>query len=59
MSCNPELCASCGEISFGILRDLCPSCREFPLENLICREILAECLGCKKCKQEGEIKCLS
>ena len=28
MSCTPEFCASCGEYSFGVLRDLCQECRQ-------------------------------
>ena len=54
MSCTPELCASCGEFSFGVVRDLRPRCREFPPEIPVCREILAERLPLKNYKQEGE-----
>jgi hypothetical protein len=54
MSCSPELCASCGEFSFGVLRGLCPRCREFPLEIPVRREILAERLGIDNCKPKLE-----
>ncbi len=52
----PDYCAVCGELSDGILRDLCPGCREFPLENPPRREIVAERLPIEKSKPKGEKK---
>lgn len=47
MSCNPELCAACGEHSFGVVRELCPRCNEpFPPGAVICNKVPAECLVC-------------
>lgn len=47
MSCNPELCAACGEFSFGVLRELCPACiAPDPPEANICKKVPAECLAC-------------
>ena len=52
MSCAPELCASCGEFRFGVVRDLCPECRESgPPEAKFCHKVPAECSTCKKCER--------
>ena len=54
MPCTPELCVSCGEYSFGLIRDLCPECREPHGAQAICKEKLAECITCKKCERREE-----
>lgn len=48
----PELCASCREFSSGVLRDLCPECRNPEQAKVICHKQSAECLTCQKCKRE-------
>ena len=54
MPSAPELCASCGEFSFGVIRDLCPDCREPRNVEAICHKKAAECISCKKCERREE-----